>query len=875
MYQLDEKLMADNRAIVAIAENKLSIEPNLKPGMHVFDADTKDTYVVSSLQKYHRLLQEDAVTNKVHYDLTFAGNITIEKDLIVKGSMTNLESQDLIVKDNIIELNKDETGNGITKVSSGIEINRGTKERARMLYTETTDRSTISGYVFNLNDTTLFWIYEDGDVKTLKDFYTKNAFIQNGMNIGGNLSLEGNALIKGTLTVNQATSLKSTLAVTGATTLSNTLTVTSGTTLNSTLITKGAATLHNTLTVKEAGTFEKTLSVIGDTTLSANLNVAQNTSVGGTLNVTGATTLNNTLTTKGNTLLEGTLTVNLDTLVKSNLTVNGAANIVGGVTITGALSTTSITNSGNIQSKTLNVLQNTSIGGTLAVTGASTLTGNVLMNGTLRVVGATQLDNTLSVLGAATINDLTVKTSTLLEDVLTVRGVATFEKGIVSKADSTFNTNVTIDQNLNVTGTVSITGATEMTSLTLSSNLKVLGSTTLNTLTVNSTSNFLNTLTATNIAPNNIKFRSATGNAIEWTESGLVHQIFGAASGDTTYGYSLFDKAINDYNMTFKVKQGASKDKGFIFVSDTTPLLHIYKNAIRSKNDIYVSRTGDTWSKLLANADSHKANHSIGGHDFLAPADIGAVKNTKGTPDLITDVETAKPAASTAGRLFFAKDTKRIWQDLGNTWQIIGGQDTMPWESITGKPSTFPPPIASSTTLGGIKIGNNLIIDPDGTVHVPKQTIEYTVHVEEFTATSNQTTFTLSKSFLVGRNHVSPYLYGRRVPPSAYQETNDRTIVFKQPLPQGALIEFYVLLIPSDLSFVMKIEEFNVAAGQTVFNLTEGRYKVGTNKLKIFLNGALMPRSAFEETSSSQIRLKQSPGVGNHILIEYMYDPLA
>lgn len=873
MYQLDEKLMADNRAIVAIAENKQSIEPNLKPGMHVFDADTKDTYVVSSLQKYHRLLQEDAYTNKVHYDLTFAGNITIEKDLIVKGSMTNLESEDLIVKDNIIELNKDETGDGITKVTSGIEINRGTRERARMLYSELTDRTETSGFLFNLNDNTLFWIYEDGDVKTLKDFYTRNAFIQEGMNIGGNLTLDGDALIKGTLTVNKATSLKSTLGVTGATTLSNTLTVASATTLNSTLLTKGAATLQNTLRVKEAVDFEKTLAVVGNTTLSSDLGVSNNTTIGGTLSVGGSTRLNSSLTAIGNTILEGTLTVKQDTLLEKNLTVNGTVDILGGVSITGPLSTSSITNSGNIQTQSLNVLKNASVGGNLTVTGTSTLTGDVLMNKNLRVVGTTQLDNTLTVLSHATIQELTVNTSTLLEDVLTVRGVASFEKGIISKDNSTFNKNVTIEQNLSVLGTLSIAGATDMTSLTLSNDLTVLGTTTLNTLTVNSTSNFLNTLKATTVNPYNVKFRSASGNAVVWTESGIEHQIFGAASADTTYGYSLFDKAVNDYNITFKVSQNI-KEKGFVFVSDTTPVFHIGKEQVRSKNDIYVSR-GSEWSKLLANADSHKANHSIGGHDFLSPKDIGAVKNTKGTPELITDNESAKPTASATGRLFFAKDTKRIWQDLGNAWQIIGGQDTMPWDSITGKPSTFPPPIASTTVLGGIKIGNNLIIDTDGTLHVPKQTIEYTVHVEEFTATANQTTFTLSKSFLQGRNHVSPFIYGRRVPPSAYKEINDKTIEFKQGIPQGALIEFYVLLIPSDLSFVTKIEEFNVAAGQTVFNLTEGAYTMGTNKLKIFLNGALMPRSSFDETSSTQIRLKQSPGAGNHILIEYMYDPIA
>lgn len=874
MYQLDEKLMADNRAIIALAADKNSIDPELKPGMQVFDGQTKDIYVVRSLQKYNRLLQEDALTNKVHYDLTFAGNITIEKDLIVQGTMTNLESQDLIVKDNIIELNKDETGAGIGRISSGIEINRGTKERARMLYSEQTDRPNTSGFLYNLTNRSLLWIYEDGDVKTLKDFYTKNAYIQNSISIGENLTLEGNALVKGTLTVNLASTLKSTLAVTGATTLNNTLAVTSGATLNSTLLTKGATTLENTLRTKEAVTFEKTLDVTGNTRMFADLAVSRNTTIGGTLGVTGATTLNSTLTTIGNTVLQGLLTVKQNTLLEKNLKVNGTTELVGGVTITGALGTTSITNSGNIQTRSLDVLDNATIGGNITVNGTSELTGAVRANSDLTVAGNTQLNRTLTVNQRATLQELVVKAATLLEGVLTVRELATFEKGLVSNANATFKENVTVEKNLVVNGTTSVSGATNMTSLTLSNDLTVQGNTTLNTLAVNSTSEFKNDLTATNIKPNNIKFRVANGSSLEWMESGLVHQMFGSSSNDATYGYSLFDKSVNDYNMTFKVRQGASKDKGFVFVSDTTPVLHIGKDSVRSKNDIFVQR-GANWSNVLVNSDSHKANHSIGGHDFLSPANIGAVKNTIGTPELLSDNETAKPAASLSGRLFFAKDTKRIWQDLGNTWQIIGGQDTMSWDSITGKPTEFNPPIASASVLGGVKIGTNINIDPDGTIHVPKQAIEYTVHVQEFTTTANQTVFTLNKSFLKGRNHVSPFLYGRRVPPSAFTETSDTTITFKQPLPTGAHLEFYVLLIPTDLSFVMKIEEFNVASGQVIFNLTQGKYSVGSNKLKVFLNGALMPRSAFDETSSSQIRLKQSPGANNHVLIEYMYDPLA
>ena len=110
MYELDEKLMSDKRAIVAISKTRGAAEPNLKPGMLNFEHEFKDLYYVPTKGQHNRLIHVDEVTGKIPYDLNFAGTITIDKDLVVLGDVTNLETKDLIVSDNIIELNKDETG---------------------------------------------------------------------------------------------------------------------------------------------------------------------------------------------------------------------------------------------------------------------------------------------------------------------------------------------------------------------------------------------------------------------------------------------------------------------------------------------------------------------------------------------------------------------------------------------------------------------------------------------------------------------------------------------------------------------------------------------------------------------------------------------
>ena len=54
------------------------------------------------------------------------GTVVVTGDLTVLGNMTTLDTTNTQIKDNIITLNKGETGYGITAGSSGIQISRGT-----------------------------------------------------------------------------------------------------------------------------------------------------------------------------------------------------------------------------------------------------------------------------------------------------------------------------------------------------------------------------------------------------------------------------------------------------------------------------------------------------------------------------------------------------------------------------------------------------------------------------------------------------------------------------------------------------------------------------------------------------------------------------
>jgi len=66
-----------------------------------------------------------------------AGTVTITGDLTVLGDTTTVSSENLDLKDNIITLNKGESGAGVTLNTAGIEIDRGTSVNSKILYDET------------------------------------------------------------------------------------------------------------------------------------------------------------------------------------------------------------------------------------------------------------------------------------------------------------------------------------------------------------------------------------------------------------------------------------------------------------------------------------------------------------------------------------------------------------------------------------------------------------------------------------------------------------------------------------------------------------------------------------------------------------------
>jgi hypothetical protein len=71
------------------------------------------------------------------------GNAVIRGDLTVQGTTTSVDTEELLVKDNIIEVNNGEVGPGVTAGTAGIEVDRGMEDNYQFLFDESDDSFKI------------------------------------------------------------------------------------------------------------------------------------------------------------------------------------------------------------------------------------------------------------------------------------------------------------------------------------------------------------------------------------------------------------------------------------------------------------------------------------------------------------------------------------------------------------------------------------------------------------------------------------------------------------------------------------------------------------------------------------------------------------
>jgi len=87
------------------------------------------------------------ITNKLKADanITLATHtVYVQGNLYVGGNATAVTKTDLNISDNIITVNAGETGPGVTLVTAGLAVDRGSFANVSILWNETIDRWTIT-----------------------------------------------------------------------------------------------------------------------------------------------------------------------------------------------------------------------------------------------------------------------------------------------------------------------------------------------------------------------------------------------------------------------------------------------------------------------------------------------------------------------------------------------------------------------------------------------------------------------------------------------------------------------------------------------------------------------------------------------------------
>jgi hypothetical protein len=89
----------------------------------------------------------------------------------------------------------------------------------------------------------------------------------------------------------------------------------------------------------------------------------------------------------------------------------------------------------------------------------------------------------------------------------------------------------------------------------------------------------------------------------------------------------------------------------------------------------------------------------------------------------IADLTGPQQLQITTGTIVSTSDGRR-WAYSGagaktsESSYVVLGDITPDWSAVSGKPNTFTPPVATTTVLGGVKVGANIAVTPDGLISV-------------------------------------------------------------------------------------------------------------------------------------------------------------
>lgn len=167
----------------------------------------------------------------------------------------------------------------------------------------------------------------------------------------------------------------------------------------------------------------------------------------------------------------------------------------------------------------------------------------------------------------------------------------------------------------------------------------------------------------------------------------------------------LLDKA-NDIDLTkYALKTDNAPTATKLYAARTIALSGAVSGSVSSNFGSNV-----TISTTLANFDASKITSGIINIDRLPKAalermvvvadDTARFKLTTATAQV---GDTVKVTAT--NKMYLVKDDSKLNTEDGYEPYTASSASSVPWSGVTGKPSTFAPPTAAASTLGGVKVG--------------------------------------------------------------------------------------------------------------------------------------------------------------------------
>jgi cytoskeletal protein CcmA (bactofilin family) len=247
---------------------------------------------------------------EINGNLTLSNDVNIDGNLTVRGTTTQVSTQDLIIKDNLIVINQTMDGSGNIDVS-GVLPNPNDFESGFVVYRgpDVSGNPVRQPYQFLFDESSnTFRVGISGEmqpVATREDVPTingvavwdvsTNRFVTNRgvtVDLSGNVDISGSTLLQSKLNVNGDASFNSNVDISGSTLLQSKLNVIGDASFNSNVDISGSTLLQSQLIVNGDASFNSNVDISGSTLLQSQLNVNGDASFNSNVDISGNLSLN-------------------------------------------------------------------------------------------------------------------------------------------------------------------------------------------------------------------------------------------------------------------------------------------------------------------------------------------------------------------------------------------------------------------------------------------------------------------------------------------------------------------------------------------------------------------------------------------------------